>query len=292
MLFSWRVNQGTGLTKTDEELLRELLAGPERPGALARAALVIARHLSPALDLEHYAARLEDDGRQLRLRTPGDASRAALITRLNHFLFEDRGYRGNHEQFYDPRNSLLNEVMDRRLGIPITLSILYLELGRELGLPLEGVAFPGHFLVKCPMDRGMVILDPFNGGVSLSEADLRERLEQQDIGVGEAADVQDWLRIADRRATVARLLRNLKRIYVESGQFSEAIRVIGLLLVAEPSSARDLRDRGNLFRRMECWGAALSDLEQALAMGGLGAEDAEDARQVLFELRARPRLLH
>ena len=280
------------MAKSDEVLLRELLTGPDRPGALARAALVVARHFSPGLDIDHYMAGLDEYARQLRLRTPADASRAALITRLNHFLFEDRGFRGNHEHYHDPRNSLLNEVMDRRLGIPITLSILYLELGRELGLPLEGISFPGHFLVKCPMDRGMVILDPFNGGVSLSEQDLRDRLEQQELGAHDGADVQDWLRLADRRATVARLLRNLKRIHVEAGQISEAIQVIGLLLVADPASARDLRERGNLFRRMECWGAAVSDLEQALAIGGLGAEEAEDTRQVLVELRARPRLLH
>lgn len=280
------------MTKTDEDLLRALLAGPDAPGSLARAALVVARHADPALDVEGYASRLDADAQTLLQRVPADATRAARITRLNHFLFEERGFRGNHEHYYDPRNNMLNQVIDRRLGIPITLSILYLELGRALGLPLEGVAFPGHFLVKCPMDRGMVVLDPFHGGASLSEHDLRERLAQQELTAREPGEIQDWLRPADRRAIVVRLLRNLKRIYVDGGQITEAIHVLGLLLVAEPGSARDLRDRGSLFRRMECWGAAVSDLEHALASGGLGADEAEETRQMLVELRARPRLLH
>ncbi|MDE3012302.1 MAG: transglutaminase family protein [Pseudomonadota bacterium] len=280
------------MIKNDEMLLREALADARTVGPLARAALVVARHADPALDVERYAALIEGDSATLRQQVPADASRATLIARLNHFLFEERGYRGNHEHYYDPRNSLLNAVIDRRLGIPITLCILYLEIGRGLGLPLEGVAFPGHFLVKCPMDRGMVILDPFNGGVSLSEQGLRERLEQQELNLHERPEVQDWLRPADRRAIVARLLRNLKRIYADGGQISDAIKVLSLLVVADPGSARDLRERGNLFRRMECWGAAVSDLESALALGGLGADEAEETRQVLVELRARPRLLH
>lgn len=276
----------------NEQALKELLAQREQPGGLARAALLVARHADPRLDVGHYLAVLEHEAQALRVRIPADAGKVSLITRLNHFLFEERGFRGNHQNYYDPRNSLLNQVIDRRLGIPITLSILYLEIGWALGLPLEGVAFPGHFLVKCPVDRGLVILDPFNGGTSLSEDDLRERLEQQDLGAGASPEVQDWLRPADRRTIVARLLRNLKRIYADGGQISEAIHVLSLLLVAEPDSARDLRERGNLFRRMECWGAAVSDLERALATGGLAADDAEEARQALVELRSRPRLLH
>ncbi len=284
--------RGVPLTAKDERLLEALLKGPEQPGVLARASLLVGQHAQPGLDVERYMAGLEEDIVTLRLRMPKDASRTWVIALLNRFLFEERGYRGNQDNYYDPRNSLLHSVMDRRLGIPITLSILYLELGWGLGLPLQGVAFPGHFLVKCPMERGMVILDPFHGGVSLSEAGLRDRLQQQGLDLQARPDVQDWLQLADRRAILSRLLRNLKRIYVDSANLADAIQVLNLLLVVEPGAARELRDRGNLFRRMECWGAAVSDLEAALASGGLETEDAEEARQALVELRARPRLLH
>jgi regulator of sirC expression with transglutaminase-like and TPR domain len=283
---------GYALMTTDDAQLRVLLDGPEREGCLARAALLAARHAEPELDIEHYMLILGHDRDALRVRVPDDAPRTWAISRLNQFLFEERGFRGNQAQYYDPRNSLLNHVMDRRLGIPITLSILYLELGWGLGLPLEGVSFPGHFLVKCPMERGMVILDPFNSGVSLSEQDLRLRLEQQEIHREDGSDLQDWLRPSDRRGIMARLLRNLKKVYIDAGQIAEAIQVLNLLLVVEPDAVRELRERGNLFRRMECWGAAVADLESALAAGSLGAEEAEDTRQALLELRSRPRLLH
>ena len=285
-------NAGVPLTAKDERLLDALLKGPEQPGVLARASLLVGQHAQPGLDVERYMAGLEEDIVTLRLRMPKDASRSWVIGLLNRFLFEERGYRGNQENYYDPRNSLLHSVIDRRLGIPITLSILYLELGWGLGLPLQGVAFPGHFLVKCPMERGMVILDPFHGGVSLSEAGLRDRLQQQGLDLQARPDVQDWLQLADRRAILSRLLRNLKRIYMDGANLADAIQVLSLLLVVEPGAARELRDRGNLYRRMECWGAAVADLEAALATGGLEAEDAEDTRQSLVELRARPRLLH
>jgi regulator of sirC expression with transglutaminase-like and TPR domain len=280
------------LTATEEGLLKGLLSGPEEPGALARAALVAARHADAKLDVDHYMAILDSDAQVLVARVPRDATRTAAIAQLNQFLFEERGFRGNQETYYDVRNSLLNHVIDRRLGIPITLSIVYLELGWRLGLPLEGVAFPGHFLVKCPLDRGMLVLDPFNGGVSLSEQALRERLEQQELGNQAREHIHDWLQPADRRAILARLMRNLKRIYLDNGQIAEAIYAMNLLLVAEPGAVRELRERGNLFRRLECWGAAVADLEAALASGALTPDDAENTRQALLELRSRPRLLH
>ena len=276
----------------EEILLRSLLDAPTAPGTLARAALVVARHASPHLDVDHYLQRLDQDSARLRARVPRDAPRTWVISRLNQFLFEEQGYRGNQEHYYDPRNSLLDQVIDRRLGIPITLSILYLELGWTLGLPLEGVAFPGHFMVRCPMERGVVILDPFNAGASLSTEGLRERLEQQDLAAQGPADIHEWLQPADRKAILVRLLRNLKRVYLDTSQLGEAIGVLGMLLAIEPGSAREMRERGQLFRRMECWGAAVADLEAALAAGTLTPEEAEDTRQTLVELRSRPRLLH
>lgn len=262
------------------------------PGALARAALMVAKHFNSAIQIQHYLDQFDADAEAILARKPSDASRHWVIAQLNHFLFEQRGFRGNAEDYYDPRNSLLSEVMDRRLGIPITLCVVYMELGWRLGLPLEGIAFPGHFLVKCQMERGVIVIDPFHAGLSLSEEVLRERLVQQGITLRADQDIQEWLQPAPKRAIIGRLLRNLKKIYSDTGQLAEAIRVLDLLLIVDPSQGRDLQERGNLYRRLECWGAAVSDLEAALASGGLETHEAEQAHQALLELRSRPRLLH
>jgi regulator of sirC expression with transglutaminase-like and TPR domain len=280
------------LTISDAQLFEACLGELDSLGALARAALIVSRLTHSQISIQHYLDQLDQDAATIRARKPDDASRAWVISQLNHFLFEERGFRGNQEDYYDPRNSLLSEVIDRRIGIPISLSIVYLELGWRLGLPLEGIAFPGHFLVKCQMERGVVVLDPFHAGISLSEDVLRERLVQQGVTVRPDEEIKDWLQPAPKRAIISRLLRNLKKIYSDSGQLAEAIRVLDFLVMVDPGVGRDLQDRGNLYRRLECWGAAVSDLEAAIASGGLEMHEAEQAHQALLELRSRPRLLH
>jgi len=280
------------LTVKEEQLFEACLGELDSPGALARAALLIARRAEPQIQIDHYLDQLDTYAARILARKPEDAPRSWVISQLNHFLFEESGFRGNQDDYYDPNNSLLSQVMDRRLGIPITLSVIYLELGWRLGLPLEGIAFPGHFLVKCPLERGVVVLDPFHAGISLSEDVLRERLSQQGVTIRPDQDLQDWLQAANKRAILSRLLRNLKKIYSDRGQLAEAIWVLDFLLIIEPGVARDLQERGNLYRRLECWGAAVSDLEAALACGALEMHEAEQAHQALVELRSRPRLLH
>jgi regulator of sirC expression with transglutaminase-like and TPR domain len=280
------------LTSHDEQLFEESLGDIDALGGLARAALIIARHADAQTNIQHYLDQLDADAAAILARKPEDAPRSWVISQLNHFLFEERGFRGNQEDYYDPRNSFLSEVIDRRLGIPITLSIVYLELGWRLGLPLDGVAFPGHFLVKCSMERGVVVLDPFHAGISLSEEALRERLMQQGVTVRADQDIKEWLQPAPKRAIISRLLRNLKKIYSDSGQLAEAIRVLDFLLIVDPGVGRDLQERGNLYRRLECWGAAVSDLEAALVSVGLEVHELEQVHQALVELRSRPRLLH
>ncbi|HEB80915.1 MAG TPA: hypothetical protein ENI71_03450, partial [Chromatiales bacterium] len=143
---------------------------------LARGALEIARLEYPDLDPDAYLWRLDDYAE--RVRAAGGAGLTDQVLALNRILFREEGYAGNLEEYYDPRNSFLNEVMDRRLGLPITLSIVYLEVGRRVGLPVEGVSFPGHFLVKLPVQGGALVLDPFDAGRSLDEEDLQEQLTQ------------------------------------------------------------------------------------------------------------------
>src|SRR6185503_9800591 len=156
----------------------ELLAREDAKIELARACLQIAEDAYPGLDVDGYVGELERFAKRLRARLGINAAAEDRIIALNEFLFDDLGFGGNTDNYNDPRNSYLNEVIDRRTGIPITLSVLYMEIGRRIGLPFEGVSFPGHFLVRLPLRGGTLVLDPFSGGVPQPEAELRERLKR------------------------------------------------------------------------------------------------------------------
>ena len=154
------------------EPFAQLIAREDARIDLARGCLMIAQDAYPGLDVDRYLGEIERMAIRLRGRTPQDASAEERVVALNQFLYEDLGFWGNTEDYYDPRNSYLNEVIDRKTGIPITLSILYMEVGRRVGLPLEGVSFPGHFLVRLRLRGGTLVLDPFSGGAPQSEDEL------------------------------------------------------------------------------------------------------------------------
>lgn len=141
------------------ERWKEIVAGPEEEIDLAEGALLIAAHEYPGLDVFAYLRRLQDLGTELKRRLRRDIGPTDAVVALNHYLFDELGFRGNMQDYYDPRNSFLSDVLDRRLGIPITLSILYMEIGRRLGLALHGVSFPGHFIVKCAVRDGFIVLE-------------------------------------------------------------------------------------------------------------------------------------
>jgi regulator of sirC expression with transglutaminase-like and TPR domain len=262
--------------KITEELLRAL-NGPGE--ALGPAALAIARMEYPTLDAGPYLQRLDRmgeaaAGRLQRREYGGDV--AAHIAVLNAYLYEELGFTGNREQYEDPRNSFLNEVLDRRTGIPISLGVIYLEVGRSAGVPLEGVNFPGHFLIRAPAPESTgndLIIDPFHSGALLSEIDCR-RLLRQHVG-DEAAFNRGLLATATRQHIIVRMLVNLKRLYVRMRSFPQARFIADLLLAVDPSALADLRDRGLLAYHMEDFAAALRDLEAYLRMMPKG--DAEDA---------------
>src|SRR2546430_5060043 len=160
------------------EPFAQLLGGDDSRIDLARACLMIAQDAYPGLDVDRYLGEIERMAIRLRARMPQANAAEERVVALNQFLFDDLGYWGNTDDYYDPRNSYLNEVIDRKTGTPISLSILYMELGRRIGLPLEGVSFPGHFLVRLRLRGGTLVLDPFAGGTPQSEAELRERLQR------------------------------------------------------------------------------------------------------------------
>jgi regulator of sirC expression with transglutaminase-like and TPR domain len=274
------------------EHLSALVSGPDGEVSLAEAALVFARHEYPQLNVDAYLRELDALASRLRGRLPADAAKAHIIAMLNHFMFSDLGYSANRANYYDPRNSFLNEVMDRRTGIPITVSIVYVEIARRVGLALAGVSFPGHFLVKCVTEQGVIVLDPYNGGVSLSEEELRERLTQMSGSqLASRAPLGVLLKAATKREILVRLARNLKGVYSEAGELEKALAVINLILAVMPDAAQEFRDRGMIFNKLECFRAALADLERFVELDAEASED--DAMQSLIsELRHKNRLLN
>jgi regulator of sirC expression with transglutaminase-like and TPR domain len=263
---------------------RDLINRPEDEIDLAEAALLIAKGVNAALDVDAYLSQIEGLARQLEQRLPESVDPTERILALNRFLFDEQGFAPNVENYYDPRNSFLNEVLERRVGIPISLSILYIEIGRRVGLPLRGVSFPGHFLVKCKVNDGVIVLDPYCRGVSLSLNDLQQRLREVQGGEVSRAIIAGMLVSANKKEILARVLRNLKAIYVEREEDARALSVMEWIITVAPADAFEVRDRGLLLAKLECPRAAVEDLERYLELVP-DAEDAHELRARVVELR-------
>jgi regulator of sirC expression with transglutaminase-like and TPR domain len=266
----------------NEEARREFIALAARePVALARGALVIAKEEYPALDIDQYLARLAELASEASRWIGAAGNTVERVQALSRFLFEHHRFAGNQNSYGDPRNSFLNEVLERKLGIPITLSVLYIEVGRRAGMKLEGVSFPGHFLVKATDERGELIIDPFNEGAILDLEQLRARLKQV---YGQPVELHPaMLRAATSRQILSRMLRNLKNVYVAASDWMRAIAALDRILILEPRSLEDLLERAKLYETLECFQAALDDLQSFLSI----APDhpiAEAAREGVMRL--------
>ena len=274
------------------EVFEKIISEKDERVDLARACLMIAQGAYPALDVERYMGEIESLALRLRARLTNVGGIEERVVALNEFLYEELGYWGNTEDYYDPRNSYLNDVIDRKTGLPITLAVLYMALGRRIGLPLEGVSFPGHFLVRLRTRGGVLILDPFTGGAPQSEADLRARLQRvipeaagADVSVDELP-LDQFLEPASNRQILARVLRNLKGVYREIDKPERLLDVLNRMLVVSPDANAELRDRGYVYQRLECWRAAHQDLGEYLQREPQ-AGDGDDVRAALVELTAR-----
>jgi regulator of sirC expression with transglutaminase-like and TPR domain len=264
-----------------------LTAGPEDAINLAEAALAIAAEEYTDLDIAGYLERLDEMGSTLRRRLRPDITTGDSIRLLNHYLFQELGFSGDTENYYDPRNSFLNEVIERRLGIPITLSVIYIEVGRRIGLPLHGVSFPAHFLVKCVVREGAILLDPYSKGISLGLDDLVQRLKAWRGGIElDSEMVKNMLASAGSREILARILRNLRGIYLKNGQLTKALHACDRIVTLDPQSAEEYRDRGNIYLELECFRAALADF-RAYLMLKPEAEDADEIQRKTIELAQR-----
>jgi regulator of sirC expression with transglutaminase-like and TPR domain len=269
------------LTQPQDQFSR-LVSGPDASVDLAEASLLIASGEYPDLDVPRYLERLDEMGREVRGRLPRGSGPA--LDCLNAYLFGEEGFRGNVEDYYDPRNSFLNDVMDRRTGIPITLSTVYIEVARRAGLGVFGVGLPGHFLVGALAAGRPILVDPFHGGALLSEADCQKRLDR--VYEGRVRLEREMLAPCPRKGILARMLRNLKVIYVKVDDYPRALRTIDLLLRLDPRSAEDLRDRGLLHAAYGCYGLAAADLEACLALAP-GAPEALALRAKVLEMRSK-----
>jgi len=235
---------------------------------LAMPALLIARIEYPTLDVRPYLNQLDTLGREACLRV-GAAPVSLRVQALNRLLFDEMHFTGNSDNYADPRNSFLNEVLERRTGIPISLAVVYMEVARRAGLHVEGVNFPGHFLVRC---QGLII-DAFHGGAILSEDACRVLLRRHE---GEDATLEPHLAgHASKRQILARMLVNLKRIYVQMNSFPQARDVTELLLAIDPTATHELRDRGLLAYHLNDFSSALRDLQTYLALSPATPADDE-----------------
>ena len=276
---SHHVSYSLNLNSRLAQVAADLEAALNAPGTdIVPAALTIARLEYPALDPQRYLDRIDTMGRTAAARLSGvGVATSESIGVLNEYLFEEEGFAGNRDQYEDPRNSFLNEVLDRRTGIPISLAIIYLDVARRAGLDVTGINFPGHFLLRA---GGLVagddlIIDPFHGGALLSEFDCRQLLRKH-VGDDAAFDGA-LLAPATRHDIVVRMLVNLKRLYVKMRSFPQARFVSTLLLAADPSAIGELRDRGLLAYHLEDFASALKDLEEYLRLSPHEAEaDVDD----------------
>ncbi len=241
----------------------EIAAVDDEALPLDRAALTLALEEYPELDVREYLGRIDTMAARAEVLIGTDRAPVHVIERINEILFVQEGLRGNSDDYYDPRNSYVNEVLDRRLGIPISLSLIYLEVARRIGFPVRGIGFPGHFLVKHVAGDKETIIDPFNLGRILTWNDCQELLDK--IYKGSVEMHPSLLKPMGNRSILTRLLFNLKSIYTQKEQHFKALSIIDRILMLNPHAPSELRDRGLLYMQTSLFARALADLEFYLA---------------------------
>jgi regulator of sirC expression with transglutaminase-like and TPR domain len=271
------------------EEFRRVVSCPDEGVDLARAALEIAKDDYPDLDVAGYLRRIDQIAVTVVERLGKQTTVYHSIAALNSVIFQEHGFHGNRDNYYDPKNSFLNEVIERRTGIPITLSVLYMEVAQRIGLPLHGVSFPGHFLVKYFDERERIVIDPFNGGEVKSTESLGKLLK--DLYGDEVALVRDFLEPVTKKQIIRRMLNNLKMIYLREKNFPKGLAVLQRLVILDPASPEDIRDRGALYLKLECFNYALADFENYLRLAP-NADDAGAVKEEIVTLAKQVQQIH
>jgi len=253
---------------------------PDEEICLAKAALHIAQEEYPELDTEEYLNALDTMAVELQERLPASRYPLRMVQSINQYLYDDLGFAGNKTNYYDPRNSFLNQVIDRRLGIPITLSLVYLEVAQRVDFPMLGVGMPGHFLIRPDVPDIEIFVDPFHDGEILFPQDCQDRLSQ--IYQQPVTLQPEFLDVISKRQFLSRMLNNLKYIYLKQQDFTKALAAVERILLLFPDSTQELRDRGLLNYQLSYYPQALKDLQAYLTK----VPHAEDA-VVIDELIAK-----
>lgn len=249
---------------------------------LGKAALLIAQTEYPDLDIDRYLEILTDMANQLRDRLPENRYPLKVVQTINSYLYEELRFSGNKNNYYDPRNSFLNDVLERRIGIPITLSLVYLETAKQLDFPMVGIGMPGHFLIRPQFEDVGIFVDAFNQGEVLFPQDcenILSRIYQRPVTIQ-----AEFLHPIDCRSFLGRMLNNLKGIYLNQSQFEKALEIIEWLLLLFPDTPYERRDRGVISYQLGHLGQALQDLNfylNALPQ----APDAATLQQLLLQIQ-------
>lgn len=266
-----------------------LVKMPEDQIDWVEAALMIARTAYPDLVSSDYTDRLDQWADRLRQNLDASSSAGDILSCLNHILFDEEGFQGNIDHYYDPQNSFLNRVLERKLGIPITLSLVYSEVGRRAGFPVHGIALPGHYITGLFHVSGILFIDPFNRGEILTESECHKMIEVR-YGLRAAMD-KTWKSPAGKKMTLKQMLRNLKAIYRQSGRDLQSFEMIQWILAVDPDAPEELKERGFLYEAMGNHAYALQDLLRYLEVSPASAE-----RDMILEkismLRKSQRWIH
>jgi len=272
---------------TKEEARRqftEVVRRGEDEIELDRAALLIAAEEYPDLEINKYLAQLDLFADQVGHRGGGQPDPFDRLLSLSDYLFRELGFSGNVEDYYDARNSFLNDVIDRRVGIPITLSVIFMEVARRLALPVLGVGLPGHFIVKHVDRERETLIDPFHGGRMLSEADCQEMVEE--MYGGTVGFHPSFLNAVTKRQILTRMLQNLKGIYARASDYPQTLALIDRALLINPDAPTEIRDRGLVHFRLGRYTQSLADLENYLRRLPQ-AEDADAIKERIADIRQR-----
>lgn len=268
-----------------------MLQQPQAEWDLCHAALLIAAELQPDLDIQRYQDELSTMAESIRNRTANAMDEQARIQELNAYFYGDLGFAGDKQDYYLPENSLLNKVIERRRGIPITLAVIYLKMANAAGLDAYGIGFPGHYLLGVHGRHENIILDPFDQGQILTPGQLRNMLQQLTQVPADDIVLEKNLLAASKSETVVRMLRNLKQIYIEAQKVELALSCIEMILSIIPETPDELRDRGMIYQHIEYTQGAISDLTHYLKL----VPDAEERgviEALLDSLQTQRKSLH
>ncbi|NEP38831.1 MAG: tetratricopeptide repeat protein [Okeania sp. SIO2G4] len=263
------------------QLFYSVINQPDEKIDLAKAALYLALEYEPEFDPDEYLNALDTMADEVREKLPETLYPLQIIKSINNYLYDDLGFAGNTIDYYDPQNSFLNQVIERHTGIPITLSLVYLEIAKRINFPMVGIGMPGHFLIRPDFEEAGIYVDAFDRGEILFPQDCQERLARI---YGRAVELQpQFLAKVSKKQFLARMLTNLKGIYLNRNEGLKAIAAIDRILLLFPDAIVEKRDRGVLYYQLNFWAEARQDLESYL-VNLPQAEDADIIRQLLASM--------